>query len=162
MEIELEKFLKEIDNENLYSILSTHKDADALELRLSFKKLMKIHHPDKVPDSKKVEATKKFQKIQKVYNLLKNQIIRDQYNKHLSHLEERKERAEKMTIERKKFHNDLIKRENEGKESNFDDIQKQSHKRTKRRKEANEEEAINTNNDSTFRSKISLEKSRSG
>ena len=54
---EFDKFLKELNNENLYSILKITQSANPLELREGFKKTVKKSHPDKVPESMKAEAS---------------------------------------------------------------------------------------------------------
>ena len=56
--IEFDKFLKELNNENLYSILKITQSANPLELREAFKKTVKKCHPDKVSESMKAEASK--------------------------------------------------------------------------------------------------------
>ena len=164
---DFEKFLKEMNNENLYAILRVTKEADPLELRSAFKKVVKECHPDKVSESLKEEAAKRFQKIQKVYNFLKNHLNREQYNKHLGHIEERRARTYKMNSERKRFQEDLIKRENEGKDNNSHTDKKNDEpvhkeKQKKRRKDSSQdnkthhEEFIQINNDILYNSKLIL------
>lgn len=161
---DFEKFMKEMNNENLYSILRISKEADPIEMRAAFKKVVKECHPDKVSDNLKEEAAKRFQKIQKVYNFLKNHLNREQYNKHLGQIEERKVRTHKMNAERKKFQEDLVKRENEGKDNNSNEdkrseetIHREKHK--KRRKDSFQDNKIHiedfnqSNNDIIYNSK---------
>ena len=143
---DFEKFLKEMNNENLYSLLRISKEADHLEIRAAFKKVIKECHPDKVPEHLKEEAAKRFQKIQKVYNFLKSQLNREHYNKHLGHLEERKIRTNKMNSERKKFQQDLIKRENEGKETNNTNTHKTKEKTHKEKHKKHREDNTYDNN----------------
>ena len=163
---EFDKFLKEMKNENLYSLLRINKEADPLQIRASFKKVIKECHPDKVPEHMKDQAALRFQQIQKVYNFLKNHINRTQYNKHLGHLEERKIRSHKMNSERKKFQDDLVKRENEGKEYNDDnnyqtkEEKKDKHKKHRKNENSseskynNQEDIIQSNKDIQYISKL--------
>ena len=141
---DFDKFLKEMNNENLYSLLRIDKEANPLEIRASFKKVIKECHPDKVPLHLKDKAAIRFQKIQKVYNFLKNHTNRTHYNNHLGHLEERKNKTNKMNSERKKFQDELIKRENEGKE--FNDSNSKTTERKKSKEKNKKEETIDESN----------------
>jgi curved DNA-binding protein CbpA len=60
---------------DLYDILSVPKDASDIMITKAYKKLAKIHHPDKPTGN-----TEKFQEINYAYNILINDKTRTQYN----------------------------------------------------------------------------------
>ncbi len=109
MEI-LEKILKEIQNENLYKILGIERTDDHHVIKRAYKKSVKHYHPDKNKDKDTVEI---FQKIQKAYEILKNEELKTAYDLHLDKKEFNKIRLENLDSERKKFADDLKKREEE-------------------------------------------------
>lgn len=63
-------------SEQAYAILEIEKTATADEIKKSYRKLVKIHHPDKVAhlgESEMKSAKVKFQKIQESYEYLKQE-----------------------------------------------------------------------------------------
>lgn len=73
--------LKEIfDTTNLYEALSVAKTAKSGEIRKAYHKLSLKVHPDRVEDSEKAEATKKFQVLGKLYDVLVNEEKRTLYD----------------------------------------------------------------------------------
>lgn len=55
---------------DLYAELEVPRGADSSEIKKSYHRLSRIHHPDKVSTEQKEEATKKFQKITAAYEVL--------------------------------------------------------------------------------------------
>ena len=55
---------------DLYAELEVPRGADSSEIKKSYHRLSRIHHPDKVPLERKEEATKKFQQITNAYEVL--------------------------------------------------------------------------------------------
>jgi DnaJ-class molecular chaperone len=60
---------------DLYEILSLQPDASLEDIRRAYKRLAKIHHPDKPTGN-----TEQFQKINYAYNILINETTRCKYN----------------------------------------------------------------------------------
>jgi len=114
----LEKILNEIQNENLYKILGIDRTDDLHTIKRAYKKSVKHHHPDKNKEKDTVEI---FQKIQKAYEVLKSEEMKAAYDSHLDKKELNKTRLENLDSERKKFADDLRKRE----EENYRDIQRE-------------------------------------
>ena len=56
--------------EDYYNILGVKKDANDNEIKKAYYKLAREFHPDKAPDGKQDEYTKKFQKIQEANEVL--------------------------------------------------------------------------------------------
>jgi DnaJ homolog subfamily A member 2 len=55
---------------SLYEILDVPKAADSNEIRRQYLKLSRVHHPDKVPEEKREEATARFKEINQAYEVL--------------------------------------------------------------------------------------------
>jgi DnaJ homolog subfamily A member 2 len=53
-----------------YDVLNLNKDCSDNDIKKSYYKLARENHPDKVDESKREEATKKFQKIGEAYEIL--------------------------------------------------------------------------------------------
>ena len=63
-----------------YHILAVSKTATKEELKASYRRLVKLHHPDKNPGD--AEATSRFQLIQEAYEILSNDISRHVYDEY--------------------------------------------------------------------------------
>ena len=68
------------DTNNLYEPLGVSKTAKSGEIRRAYHKLSLKVHPDRVEDSEKVEATKKFQVLGKLYDVLADEEKRALYD----------------------------------------------------------------------------------
>ncbi|MEA1917762.1 MAG: J domain-containing protein [Campylobacterota bacterium] len=69
-----ESAVKELEYKHYYSILECPVGASSNDLKRSYKKLVKMYHPDKIysqDDSLIHEQTQKFQLLQEAYNALK-------------------------------------------------------------------------------------------
>ncbi|RYO81192.1 hypothetical protein DL764_009796 [Monosporascus ibericus] len=66
-----------------YAALQVESAASAQQLTASYRRLARIHHPDKNPD-KTEEATTAFQKIQEAYEVLSDPAQRTRYDARLS------------------------------------------------------------------------------
>tara|TARA_B110000208_G_scaffold100725_1_gene125565 strand:- start:776 stop:2197 length:1422 start_codon:yes stop_codon:yes gene_type:complete len=64
-----------IDNESLYKVLNLDKNATENDIKKSYRKLSKIHHPDKGGNEEK------FQEITKSYEILSDQEKKEKYDK---------------------------------------------------------------------------------
>ena len=62
-----------------YEVLGVDRNASDQEIKQSYYRLAKEHHPDKNPDNKE-EATEKFKEIQAAYEALKDPESRARYN----------------------------------------------------------------------------------
>jgi curved DNA-binding protein CbpA len=137
----LEKSLKEIGNTNLYKILGIEKTDDEELIKKAYRKMTKFYHPDK---NKNSNAADIFQKIQKTYVFLKNAELKGLYDSMLDKKEEKLKRIHKYTEDRKKFANDLKKREEEYVENRKNEFVNRKHQREKTfKKEDEKEEEVN-------------------
>lgn len=67
--------------DDYYNILGIQSDATSDEIRKAYLKLASIHHPDKhINEIDKQKAHKKFILIGTAYEILSNELSRDQYN----------------------------------------------------------------------------------
>jgi len=66
-----------------YSILGLTKSANSAEIKAAYRKLVKIYHPDKNPNS--YEAVEKFRQIQEAYETLMDPILRSKYDVKVSY-----------------------------------------------------------------------------
>ena len=67
-------------DEDYYNILGVKKDANDNEIKKAYYKLAREFHPDKAPDDKKEEYTKKFQRIQEANEVLSDERKRQIYD----------------------------------------------------------------------------------
>ncbi|KAF7959257.1 hypothetical protein EAE96_002771 [Botrytis aclada] len=63
---------------DLYEALEVPKDASAQEITASYRRLARVHHPDKNLDN--ANATAKFQKVQAAYEILSDECQRRDYD----------------------------------------------------------------------------------
>mgnify|MGYP000969544761 FL=1 len=64
---------------DLYQILGIHRQADAKEIKMAFKKLAVQYHPDKNPDD--LQAEERFKQINTAYQVLSDQAKKFEYDK---------------------------------------------------------------------------------
>lgn len=69
------KRLSELQSNNLYFLLDLTENCTKEEIKISFRKLCKVHHPDKGGDPQK------FHQIHKAYKILSNENFRCLYDK---------------------------------------------------------------------------------
>lgn len=69
-----------MSKKNYYEILEINKDCSQDDIKKAFRKMASKHHPDKNP-TKIEEATKKFQEIQRAYEVLSNPEKREHYDR---------------------------------------------------------------------------------
>lgn len=69
---------RNVDNEGLYKLLNVSQKASTKEIRISFKKIALVKHPDKNPDDPK--ANEEFVKINRAYEILKDEELRKKYD----------------------------------------------------------------------------------
>jgi curved DNA-binding protein CbpA len=104
----LEKILKDLNNENLYSILGIEKTEEIDRVNKGYKKMIKKYHPDK---NKDINAVEIFSKIKKAMEILKDPDLKALYDSYLGRKDEKRKKASEMNKERKKFADDLKERE---------------------------------------------------
>ncbi len=66
------------ENEGLYKLLGISNKATTKEIRMAFKKIALIKHPDKNPDDP--NANEEFVKINRAYEILKDEELRKKYD----------------------------------------------------------------------------------
>lgn len=76
----IEELKQYFETTNLYEALGVSKTAKSGELRRAYHKLSLKVHPDRVEASEKAEATKKFQVLGKLYDVLANEEKRALYD----------------------------------------------------------------------------------
>ncbi|MFL5754228.1 MAG: J domain-containing protein [Bacteroidia bacterium] len=67
-----------MQSNDLYAILGISSSASKEEIKAAFRKLAKLHHPDKNPDSK--DSAEKFRQIKEAYETLINPLRRQKYD----------------------------------------------------------------------------------
>jgi len=73
--------------EDYYKILGVRRDASQAEIQKAFRELAKKYHPDRNPNDK--DAVKKFQRIQRAFEVLNDREKRDMYDRYGSSFETR-------------------------------------------------------------------------
>lgn len=104
----LEEALKPLKNLNLYDILEIQRIDDQELIKKSYKKLIKKYHPDK---NKEINTVEKFDRIKLAYDILKNPELKALYDSKLKIKEEKIIRKNNLNSKRKKFVDDLEKKE---------------------------------------------------
>ena len=67
-------------SDTYYNLLGVQKNADENEIKKAYRKLAVKYHPDKSPQDKKEEYTKKFQEISEAYEVLSDSEKRKNYD----------------------------------------------------------------------------------
>lgn len=67
-------------NSNYYSVLGVDKSASKEDIKKAYKKFVVKNHPDKFPEEKKKEATKRFHEVQEAYEILSDEKKRQAYD----------------------------------------------------------------------------------
>lgn len=65
-----------------YNVLKVNRYATEEELKTSYKRLALIHHPDKHPPEKRIEAERRFILISQAYDILSNPVKRKIYDQY--------------------------------------------------------------------------------
>lgn len=76
----IEECSENFGTECLYEVLSVEKTATKAQLKKAYKKAALCLHPDKVDESQKEEATKKFQTLSKIHFILSDPGKRAEYD----------------------------------------------------------------------------------
>ena len=76
-----------------YKILEIDRKASKEEIRASYRRLAKLHHPDK--NLEKGESEEKFKEINEAYEIISNDILRHEYDQYQKMEEEWKENQRK-------------------------------------------------------------------
>lgn len=106
---------------NLYEFLGLPHNCDARQIKKSFRSLTLIYHPDK---SELSDAAEKFDLLKKATDILNNKEQRKEYDMFLNDLAEMEVDKAKMSDRRKKFQQELRKREQA-----YDDARKRQNTR---------------------------------
>lgn len=69
-----------IENEDFYSLMNVPRDASKEELRVSYRRLCMLYHPDKHTNENRREATEVFNKVQYAYDVLSDSSKRHIYD----------------------------------------------------------------------------------
>ena len=81
------------ESENKYDILGVGPDATIEELRVAYRRLALLHHPDRHPEQEREEAGKIFARIASAYETLSDPVKRQRYDLALARHEEYRESA---------------------------------------------------------------------
>lgn len=73
--------------EDLYQILGVPRNASQTDIEKAYRKLARKYHPDKNPDDP--TATKRFQELQRAFDVLKDPEKREMYDRYGSSFESR-------------------------------------------------------------------------
>ena len=71
-----------LETTNLYTTLGVPKSASPAEIKKAYRKLALKHHPDKVPESERSKAERKFKEIAKAYEWLSDEKKRELYDRY--------------------------------------------------------------------------------
>lgn len=71
---------REVKDREYYDMLSVSTNATDIQIKKAYRKMALKYHPDKNPDDP--EAAAKFQELSQAYNVLSNEKLRAQYDKH--------------------------------------------------------------------------------
>ena len=83
-------------SQDYYSILGVAKTATAAEIRTAYLKLARDNHPDKFSDEEREEAGQRFQQITEAFNHLRDEKLRQEYDKSLDRKERPPEEEAKL------------------------------------------------------------------
>ena len=76
----LEDCKNHFGTDDLYAVLGVKKEASESQVKSAYRKLSLKVHPDRAPDDKKDEATKKFQVLHKVHFILSTKESKELYD----------------------------------------------------------------------------------
>lgn len=96
-----------------YKVLGIDRDVTSKEVRKAYRRRARDIHPDKCPNDPDAEVN--FHRLQAAFEFLEDPKKRIQYDEYLKKEQERRERFEKQTAEKKKFTEKLEKAEQQGK-----------------------------------------------
>lgn len=111
----------------LYAILRVPQSADQKAIRLGYKKLALELHPDKNPSRESIEQ---FCRLNEAYNILRDESSKQEYDRHLLSLALNQQRVDQMGAERRRFADELTRREKEG-QRHKEEMQEHSSKKSK-------------------------------
>ena len=93
---------------NLYEFMGVGPNSTEKEVKKAYRSLSFVYHPDK---SDAPDAAEKFNTLKEAYDILRHKKLRKEYNKYLDELQEMERDKERMSARRKKFGQELRKRE---------------------------------------------------
>jgi curved DNA-binding protein CbpA len=79
-------------NKDLYAVLGISKSASLPEIKAAFKKLAKIHHPDKSTASNKEANAEIFRQIAQAYEILSDSSTKEEYDTYRSLMQSKTKR----------------------------------------------------------------------
>ncbi|AOR23471.1 J domain-containing protein [Clostridium taeniosporum] len=95
---------------NYYKILGISENANKDEIKKAFRNLAKKYHPDKNKDN--ADAIEMFQQINEAYEILSNELSREEYDKKLnqqnSNSENKNNSQKSQTKSKKNFNKDDV------------------------------------------------------
>ena len=97
---------------NYYKILQVDSEASQEVIEKAYKALVKKYHPDLKSGSEKIEAENMIKIINEAYEVLSNDVKREEYNKKLNAEKLRQEQLEqerKLKLERDRLNNEILK-----------------------------------------------------
>ncbi|KAG5365992.1 Chaperone protein [Yarrowia sp. B02] len=98
---------EEID---LYALLGVDVSSDTKSIQRAYRKTALLYHPDKNPSK---EAEEKFHQLSIALETLVDEALRKKYDQLLSARFEKIRKREELSAERRKFQDDLLRREQE-------------------------------------------------
>lgn len=78
----IEEVEKYFGTNNLYEAIETTKDANQSQIKKAYRKVSLVCHPDRVGESEKEEATKRFQVLAQIHYILSDEDKRKLYDDH--------------------------------------------------------------------------------
>ena len=63
-----------------YAVLGVQPNASKQEIQAAYRGLVMKHHPDRVPEAQKKEASRMFQRVQQAYTVLRDASKRRNYD----------------------------------------------------------------------------------
>ena len=97
---------------NYYKILQVDSEASQEVIEKAYKALVKKYHPDLKSGTEKVEAENMIKIINEAYEVLSNNVKREEYDKQLNAEKLRQEQLEqerKLKLERERLNNEILK-----------------------------------------------------
>lgn len=97
-------------NMNIYEFLDLNSDASESEIKRSYRKKALIYHPDKNPDE---ESMQKFHLLSKIYEILTNSSLKNEYDRIRQIKLSKKIEVEKLSEDTRRFREELERAEQE-------------------------------------------------